>query len=257
MSDLSNCTLWEALVKFSNNKLWNEYIVHRDQSGDSSDSLSKLPKEPSIQEGILNTLSILSEYQRNRDKEKKLFNNLVNQFKLKFNSKKLFAYGYSIPRKANDKPNLIPFDVIANGEINWGNSSIKGNGLEFVGVTVFKKPLVNELNESSNSIGIKRALTNKPNKGKGRPTNKDLIKTTYLEEKEKGSINYSNPKNKIFGELEIVIAERADISLNKDTKRFKGLGYTAMDKCDEKARVCYLTCNNREHSSLMHLMEGR
>lgn len=147
-------TIWESLIKHSNKKLWNEYVAHKNQSGENSNSLSKLPKDPSIQEGVINALNILSVFQRNRDKEKKLFNYLVDQFKLKFNSKKLFAYGYSIPRKAEDKTSLIPFDVIEREGNNWKDSLIKGNGLKSVGVMVFKKPLINELNESLNSISI-------------------------------------------------------------------------------------------------------
>jgi len=221
--------IWEALAKYSINKLWNEYITHRNQFGENSNSLSKLPQSPSFLEGFIHVSNIVSEHTRNRNKEKEIFNNLINQFKLKFNSKKLFAYGYSMPRKAEDKPNLIPFDVIANGEIDWGNSSIKGNGLEFVGVMILAKPLINELNESSNSIGIEKELTGKSNKGKGRPSNKELIKSVYLEEKKKGNINYSNSKKGIFNELVLIIAEKADISIDKETKRYKGLGYTAIN----------------------------
>ncbi len=220
-------TIWESLIKHSNKKLWNEYVAHKNQSGENSNSLSKLPKDPSIQEGVINALNILSVFQRNRDKEKKLFNYLVDQFKLKFNSKKLFAYGYSIPRKADDKPNLIPFDVIVNGEINWDNSSIKGNGLEFVGVTVFKKPLINELNESSNSIEIKKESIDTLNKGKGRPSNKELIKSYY--KKEKTNIDFSKSKNKIYLELADIIGESEDIKINKDTNQYIGLGYEAMN----------------------------
>ena len=221
-------SLWESLARFSSRKLWNEYITHRNQSGESSNSNSKTPKDPSFIEGLLHVSNMVSEHARNRNKEKELFNHLVNQFKLKFNSKKLFAYGYSIPRKAEDKPSLIPFDVIANGEINWGNSSIKGNGLEFVGAMVFKEPLINELNESLNSIPIKKELTNKSNKRKGRPSNKGLIKSYY--KKEKTNIDFSKSKNKIYEELADTIGESEDIQINKDTKQYIGLGYEAINK---------------------------
>ncbi len=90
---------------------------------------------------------------------------------------------------------------------------------------VFKEPLINELNESSNSIGIKKELINKPNKRKGRPSNKELIQSIYLEEKKKGNIKYSNPKNKIFSDLAIIIAEKA------------GLGAFILASSKEKGRA--------------------
>ena len=222
-------SLWDAIRRFSNKNLWNEYITHRNQSGEGNNSVSNLPKDPSILEGIIHVNNILSEHTRNRNKEKELFNELINQFKLKFNSNKLFAYGYSIPRKAEDKPNLIPFDVIANGEIKWDNSSINGNGLEFVGVTVFKKPLINELNESSKSIGIKKELPIKSNKGKGRPSIKPLIKSYYLKEKNLENIDFSKSKNEIYEELEKAIGGNEDIQFNKEADHYVGLGYTAIN----------------------------
>jgi hypothetical protein len=223
-------SFWEALAKYSSGKFWNEYMAQRRDSEERSNSPAKFTQDPSFLEGLIHVSNIVSEHARNSSKEKELRNKVINQFKLNFNSKKLFAYGYSIPRKANDNPNLIRSDVIANGEINWGDSSIKGNGLEFVGVMVFKEQLINELNESLNSIAIKKELPIKSNKGKGRPSNKGLIVSIYLEEKEKGNIKYSNPKNKIFSDLAIIIAEKGGIPLNEDKKHFKGLGYEAMNK---------------------------
>jgi len=225
----SGIVLWEALVRFSNKNLWREYVAHMNESARGIDSFSQSTENPSIQDLFIGLQKITSAYMNNKNKERELFNKLVNQFKLKFKSQKLFAYGYSLPRKTEDKPNLIPFDVIANGEINWGNSSINGNGLEFMGVMVFKKPLIDYFNESSISIGNKQELINKSKKRKGRPSNKELIKTIYLEEKNREAIDFSNSKKMIFEELEKTIAEKKNIPFNKDTNHYEGLGYTAIN----------------------------
>lgn len=220
-------SLSESLAKFSNNKLWDEYITHLNKPVQRVDPISTLPKNSTLKDRVILFQGITSGYFNNKNKEKELFNKLVRQFKLKFDSNKLFAYGYSIPRNAKDKPNLIPFDVIVNGEINWDDSSIIGNGLEFVGVRVFKEPLIIELNELPNSIGIEKESVNKAIKGKGRPSNKGLIKSYYL--KEKTNIDFSKSKNEIYEALEKTIGENEDIQFNKETNHYVGLGYTAIN----------------------------
>ena len=141
----------------------------------------------------------------------------------------LFIRTSPIPREAEDKPSLIPFDVIESGEINWGNSSIKGNGLEFVGVAVLEKQLIDESNEKSNSTENDKEPFGKSIRGKGRPSLNPLIKEIYLEEKRNRRIDYSKSKKAIFNELEITIAEKLDIRVDPQTKHYKGLGYTAIN----------------------------
>lgn len=81
---INSLNLWESLEKFSGSKLWNEYIAHGEESVKRNDSLSNLPKNPSMLEGILYLQNILSKYARNNDKGKELFNELINQFKRKY-----------------------------------------------------------------------------------------------------------------------------------------------------------------------------
>jgi len=149
MSDLSSLTLWEALGKYSDEVLWNEYLSQRDRSAGGVGAFGRLTEKikndkPSIQEFFQEFQKATWESSNDQNKKEELFNALISEFKLKFASNTLYAYGYSIPRKTGDKQCLIPFDVIAKGIIDWDDSSIKGNGLEFIGITVLAGRLVNE-----------------------------------------------------------------------------------------------------------------
>jgi hypothetical protein len=51
------------------------------------------------------------------------------------------AVGYAMPRKSSDFPSEIPIDIW-EGEINWENSAVRGNGLEFTGVRIVSRKLL-------------------------------------------------------------------------------------------------------------------
>lgn len=102
-------------------------------------------------------------------------------------SGKLIAVGYSCPRKSTNLPEEIPHDMWSEENINWGKSSIKGNGLEFVSVRVAKK-----IREGINSNNRKLI----PNievvdKRSGRPSKWGLIIEAYNFLEKNGKINCS------------------------------------------------------------------
>src|SRR6185437_6714713 len=47
-------------------------------------------------------------------------------------------YGYAFPRHPNDRPVKIPADLYDARFDNWGGSTVKGNGLEFVAVAIIE-----------------------------------------------------------------------------------------------------------------------
>lgn len=62
--------------------------------------------------------------------QRKLENNILNRIK-KF---ELIPFGFLIPRNLADKPVQIPIDLFSNAEINWNNSELKNQNMEFAGI---------------------------------------------------------------------------------------------------------------------------
>lgn len=85
-----------------------------------------------------------------------------DRFMSRFQQGAFVAYGYAIPRDPNDRLVKIPKDVFEVKYINWENSAIKGNGLEFASVLVFERDLAPEIDallakkSPAQGTGIKR-----------------------------------------------------------------------------------------------------
>lgn len=79
--------------------------------------------------------------QANSDRNKLLAleRKLESQFLTELREGKLWAFGYSAPRKPTDAPCRLPIDLF-EGKIDWVKSAIKGNGLEFTAVRVVASP---------------------------------------------------------------------------------------------------------------------
>ena len=103
------------------------------------------------------------------------------------------AYGYSVPRKAEDPKVEIPVDVwkITPG-ISWDNCTVKGQGLEFIQVGACPRPEPQQsqpehINSSSKSVG--------------RPTVRPYILEAYEVLKNKGEIDFTAPKTALHGPI--------------------------------------------------------
>src|SRR5690348_3965546 len=79
-------------------------------------------------------------------------------------SGKFVAYGYAIPRNPDDRRVNISVDLFEPKYIDWGKSVIKGAGLKFVSVLVFRPKLVAEI-ESLPSQIARRAIGRPPSQG--------------------------------------------------------------------------------------------
>jgi len=79
---------------------------------------------------------------------------------------RLVAYGFPTPRKPADIRQRIPQDLFQSRFVNWDHSSIKGAGLEFQSVVVFRPKWTSEI-ESQLSRVARQAI--------GRPSSKGAI----------------------------------------------------------------------------------
>lgn len=79
---------------------------------------------------------------------------------------RLAAYGFPLPRKPADIRQRIPQDLFQSRFVNWNDSSIKGAGLEFQSVVVFRPKWTAEI-ESQLPQVAHRAI--------GRPSSKVAI----------------------------------------------------------------------------------
>ena len=79
---------------------------------------------------------------------------------------RLIAYGFSLPRKPTNIRERIPDDLFRPEFVSWGKSSVKGAGLEFESVLVFRPKWTSEI-ESQLSQVARRAI--------GRPSSRGAI----------------------------------------------------------------------------------
>lgn len=116
--------------------------------------------------------------------------------KLKWNlldiilSEKLIGLGYEAPIKSSDKPQIIPLHIWPQKikEINWDDSSILKNGVQFLNIRIIKKIPVKK------SISDKGIILPKAEKKKiGRPSRKKEIIAAYEDLKKSDRIDYSIP----------------------------------------------------------------
>lgn len=113
----------------------------------------------------------------------------------------VLALGYALPRRPEDYPAWIPLDVWP-GKIGWPESSVKGNGLEFVAVRVVTNRTAQGLLSSCDQ-GLLPAV-----KKTGRPSLKARIIEAYDALKGAGQIDFKSPMGHAFPQLRAWLSER-------------------------------------------------
>lgn len=121
----------------------------------------------------------------------------------------LLGYGYAVPRHPTDTPALIPKDVW-RGRIKWEDSSVKGNGLEFLVVRALPRK----------SPKLEKIEVRKP----GRPTRKPQIIEAFRALEAEGKIKRENSLTSHYPLVRNKVA--ALFPDEQDTKR--GLGDKAL-----------------------------
>jgi len=108
-------------------------------------------------------------------------------------SGEFIAYGYCLPRKPEDKRVEIPNDVWRVWpSISWDNSTVKGQGLEFIQVGACPRPPQQQTLPAHETRPIKKA---------GRPSVRPHILEAYEALKISGLINYEAPKSALYGPI--------------------------------------------------------
>jgi hypothetical protein len=115
---------------------------------------------------------------------------------------KALAYGYTVPRQAEDFPQLIPSDVWT-GKIDWSKAAVKGNGLEFVAVRVLPSPARDELME-----GKKETFITPPIKPVGRPTVSPNVLEAYESLKADGLIDFKAAQVRVHDQIRQWLAKQ-------------------------------------------------
>ena len=109
------------------------------------------------------------------------------------------AIGYVVPRSIGDFPVIIPIDVL-EGDIDWPNSAISGNDLQFVAVRIVPRKLLEKYLANFESAG-NPALLIVPSKSedipasKGRWNAKAKISEVFADLIGAGKINLSGDKS--------------------------------------------------------------
>ena len=106
-----------------------------------------------------------------------------------------------MPRSPDDYPVLIPRDVWP-GKVAWPDSSVSGNGLDFVAVRIVANRTAEDL-LTSNDLGSLPG----PKKA-GRPSLKAGIIEAYQALKDAGHIDFDRPMGHTFPRVRAWLSER-------------------------------------------------
>jgi hypothetical protein len=136
-------------------------------------------------------------------------------------SGELVAYGYLFPRNPADVFQVIPPDVF-EGNIDWLNSAVEGNGLAYVCVRVVPKMAIAQATENTatfrkklpppTELKIRRSRTGRPSKG-------EYIKGAYEKLKQSGEIDFLAPQIIAIGQIRHAVM----ISYHDDVTDTRGL----------------------------------
>lgn len=181
-------TLYASLYQFTAPEILQEYNDlelklknHTHNRGDIKNSI--LPTLSAGLADLSNLVFLQSQIETIRDKLKWDLLNIIL-------SEKLIGIGYETPVKSSDKPQIIPLHIWPQKikEINWDDSSILKNGVQFLNIRIIKKL---PAKKSTTDKGI--ILPKAEKKKVGRPSRKKEIIAAYEDLKKAGLIDYSIP----------------------------------------------------------------
>ncbi len=204
--------LSSAFVSFASSDFRQKYVVARDSAG--------------IDKGLAAFTEVIQSKKSPSDRMGK-YNKDVSAYlaldrTLKANclawiqSGKLKAYGFTLPRRAEDIPQPAPLDLWA-GEIKWEKDYAKGNGLEMAGLRLIAPAQEAELIARHFPEGIKSP---------GRPSREHQISEAFNTLHASGAINFSKPMKHYFP----MIREWVLTHFPDDPKKTKGLNDKTLAK---------------------------
>jgi hypothetical protein len=200
--------LWDALEKYSDRAMWNEYEVARNHF------FPKLPPEDlrpeRIQWGAAPPLPTdpVQDFLKFQQLETRLKDNLLKLL----TTEKLLATGYPSPRVRDQKPVWISPDRWKPDRVSWDESEL------WLPDEVFEEILV----VPSSALRAAEAITEMPSlappRSPGRPSRKGEILAAYVALRENEKIDFGSLNQNIANIRETVI------KLGQDPKNKQGLG---------------------------------
>lgn len=172
-------TLTEALYIYGDPKTLQELELLKNPDINGATNAKELAeKYPPGLLGILGGLLELgASFGENSAKKSTLEKDLKEQLKRAVQLGQLIATGYLSPRKTNYRPRIIEADIIPTGNIDWENSECEGNGLSYVAVRISPGIVTNPPAQKTTKLKDDRTIARKK---PGRPSNRELIRKTYL-----------------------------------------------------------------------------
>jgi hypothetical protein len=162
-------SLWNAVEKYSNEQLWNEYIILDD------DLFS--PRE--------NYPDPVNNFQELAQKHTIIGNQLTSEILTLLKTGLLLAVAYRSPRLRHQDPVLIDSDSWRRGKVNWERSELWIDGNRFEEVRVLRPPA------SKTAEAIAAISPAEPQRSPGRPSRAKEIKAAYTEVRDAGKIDFA------------------------------------------------------------------
>ena len=125
--------LYQALFRFGDSARANR-LVQIQKSHPLIRAMTALTKSLENKAPVLDDADYQNSISENSE-ALKLRRGLERQLLANIKARNLVALGFALPREPSDEPVIVPHDVWG-GKINWQQSSVTGNGLEFAAVRI-------------------------------------------------------------------------------------------------------------------------
>lgn len=119
----------------------------------------------------------------------------------------LIALGYALPRKFDDFPTEIPIDIW-EGKIDWLNSSVCGNGLEFSAVRIARRKWLAKFHEQITPLQIPPLLVvslKSESRNSGRPNLRNEIWISYEKLNREQEIQFNKPMTRSYERIRATV----------------------------------------------------
>jgi hypothetical protein len=188
---LQGLTLWEALSCFGD----AESIEVESFNYGSEPADSVAPKQTGGMLAILNmAFQGLQDIQRQRNDREKIETILKSNFLDLIKKGDLIPFGFKMPRNIQDQPVKIPPDLFFGGEVNWQDSELKSQSLEFSGIRIFENTGTILDLSPSDSESQKNKIKNKPYKNTEEKKISELALDAHIGEKEAAKLLGISPR---------------------------------------------------------------
>lgn len=185
----AGCNLWQSMFRYGPPDIVRAYAAipaNQPFLETLNAWTALLSKEPSAQ-------AKFSESQTLINTAADLRKRLEKHIRQELQEGRLAAIGFSVPRRPDDSPAIVPQDVMS-GTFQFERNTIKGNGLEFVAVRIV---------QNSAAEPVKALHKRRPD----RPSVQEPIKAVFKALQEDGKIDRNKAINSNFPAIRAKLAE--------------------------------------------------